>query len=386
MYTLMLENTPVVNFDFDELSSHIVNKHLLPFYLRGALEEPNAENIRDYYRVSSKNVSLIREYASSRVLSLSRDNAKQIYAACGISQDDSIDNRVEICLACKGVSVNDGYWIKEESSSDTWESMNVRDNHLAEIVDIALGGKQPTLTTSAECPELTTKGLFKKSWIREDGELYLLKSDQMSDFTNTKAELISSKILDCTNVPHVKYTESSYEGMLVAKSKNFVLPGQSFVEAHEVIKYCRDKNIDYISYMLDCFGSSFANIPIADYILQNTDRHDQNYGFIMDNKTGVLNSVAPLFDHNQALIADWLGKDVTDTLSQMIPDGQTIQERASIMESYADISFDMEKWEALKTSIPEQAKLFKNVEKRIDQFSCIKKIENEKEINDYEER
>lgn len=56
------------------------------------------------------------------------------------------------------------------------------------------------------------------------------------------------------------------------------------------------------------------------------------------------------------------------------------------MESYADISFDMEKWETLKASIPEQAELFKNVEKRIDQFSCIKKIENEKEVNDYEER
>lgn len=60
---------------------------------------------------------------------------------------------MEICLACKGVSVNDGYWIKEVSSSDTWESINVRDNHLVEIVDIALVGKQPTLITSAKCPE-----------------------------------------------------------------------------------------------------------------------------------------------------------------------------------------------------------------------------------------
>ena len=46
MYTLMLENIPVVNFDFDELSSHIVNKNLLPLYLRGSLKEPNVENIR----------------------------------------------------------------------------------------------------------------------------------------------------------------------------------------------------------------------------------------------------------------------------------------------------------------------------------------------------
>ena len=113
MYTLMLEDNPVIDFDFDEMITHIWNKDLLPFSLRGCIKEPDKENLKEYYKTSSFNISMIREYASSRVLSLSRDNAKQIYTTFGLSQDNSIENRVSICLKCKGVSVNDSYWFKK---------------------------------------------------------------------------------------------------------------------------------------------------------------------------------------------------------------------------------------------------------------------------------
>lgn len=99
MYTLMLENNPVLEFDFDDVTSHVVNADLLPFFLRGVVKEPSKRNAKDYYQISSANILVIKDYASSRVLSLSRDNAKQICTACGISQDNSIDNRVSICLS-----------------------------------------------------------------------------------------------------------------------------------------------------------------------------------------------------------------------------------------------------------------------------------------------
>ena len=59
------------------------------------------------------NIQAVKSYLSSRVLSLSRDNAKQIYAAFRIPQLDSIDNRVNICIGCRGVSIQDSYWIKK---------------------------------------------------------------------------------------------------------------------------------------------------------------------------------------------------------------------------------------------------------------------------------
>lgn len=109
----------------------------------------------------------------------------------------------------------------------------------------------------------------------------------------------------------------------------------------------------------------------VDYLIQNTDRHDQNYGFLMDNNTGKLVSVAPLFDHNQSLIADWMGKDVTNTLSQMFSDGSTIAEVAKRMEPYADVSVDKNKFDFLKGQYPEYLSLFEKIEQRMEHFRCI---------------
>lgn len=41
-------------------------------------------------------------------------------------------------------------------------------------------------------------------------------------------------------------------------------------------------------------------MQIADYLLNNSDRHGQNWGFLMDNQTGKLTGYFPLFDHDHA--------------------------------------------------------------------------------------
>lgn len=387
-YVLLLEDTPVLFVDFTKMETHLYKEQLLPYILRGQFKEPPTGDIAGYYQVSAHNISVFKDYLSSRVLSLSRDNAKQICAACRISQDTGTENRVKICLSCKGVSVNDAFWIKEENSTLQWKDVDVKRNHLSEIVDVALEGKQPTLTTNPICPELTTKGLFKKAWIRENNTLYLLKSDKMSDFANTKAEVFASQILDCTNVPHVQYTMEQLNGLTVAKCANFIREGQSFVEAHEIIEFCKNTNIDYVKWGLDTFGKDFANISAVDYLLQNTDRHDQNYGFIMDNKTGKLIEVAPLFDHNQSIIADWLGKDVTDTLSQMLPQAETLQSAMILTAKESDICIDNTKWNMLKKKYPEQERVFTNIERRYIKIKELQLLYGKKQygIDEYMEK
>ena len=44
----------------------------------------------------------------------------------------------------------------------------------------------------------------------------------------------------------------------------------------------------------------YYKMQIADYILNNNDRHEQNWGFLMDNQTGKIVSFCPLFDHDHA--------------------------------------------------------------------------------------
>ena len=41
-------------------------------------------------------------------------------------------------------------------------------------------------------------------------------------------------------------------------------------------------------------------MQIADYILNNNDRHEQNWGFFMDNASGKLTGYCPLFDHDHS--------------------------------------------------------------------------------------
>ena len=161
--------------------------------------------------------------------------------------------------------------------------------------------------------------------------------------------------------------------MIVAKSKNFVPDHMSFVEAHEVMSYCKDRQKDFKTEIMQKFEKDFSNMAVIDYIIQNTDRHDQNYGFFMNNETGELECMAPLFDHNQALIADVFEKDITDTMSQMLGTKETIKEIYNDFSSSSKIFFDCSKWQKLKESILEYKKVLEKVEKRIMSARCIEK-------------
>ena len=128
---LMLKDTRVLYFDLEDFVVESIRDDLLPFCLRLNIRKP-VQN-KDILH----NIQEVKSYLSSRVLSLSRDNAKKIYAAFQIPQIDSIDNRVNICIKCKGVSIQDSYWIKEDDEEISWSHINIRQNKLRDIVDLS---------------------------------------------------------------------------------------------------------------------------------------------------------------------------------------------------------------------------------------------------------
>jgi hypothetical protein len=80
-----------------------------------------------------------------------------------ISQSNDIKTRTQICMLCKGVSIIDSYWTANDNEKNIWEQVNIRTNRFKEIVDVALNGENPSITTNTICSELTTKGLFRKA-------------------------------------------------------------------------------------------------------------------------------------------------------------------------------------------------------------------------------
>ena len=134
----MLKNTQVLYFNLPDFTVEVLREDLLPYFLRSNIRRASETKALDMKDIMY-NVQTVKSYLSSRMLSLSRDNAKKIYAAFQIPQVDSIDNRVNICIKCRGVSIQDSYWIQEENESDTWESINIRQNKLKDIIDLSLG-------------------------------------------------------------------------------------------------------------------------------------------------------------------------------------------------------------------------------------------------------
>lgn len=359
---LMLVDKPVLYFDLDDFVVHILSPELVPFSMRYAFKNDNTPKALMY------NISLIKNYMSSRVLSLGRENAKQIYTMFCIPQLNDLETRVKICEKCKGVSVQDSYWIKEDNSPLTFKDVNIRLKHFKEIIEISLLGYNPTITTNQICPELTTHGLFRKSWVRQDNKLYLLKSDSHSQNINTKMEVLASKILKCfdNKISCIEYTgryRNTKDGRLyVDKCENFVEERYSFVEAWEVMNYCQCTGQSFESVL--GFSKEAASIGVLDFILSNTDRHSQNYGFLMDNITGKLICLAPLFDFNCALVADVFNRDASDTLSQMFNDGRTLRQIADYYLPYSRLTLDYDKFNKLKKNNKEFDYVFDRVLER----------------------
>lgn len=367
----MLGNSKVLYFNFPDFTVEVIREDLLPYSLRN--------NIQKTHTMKSilSNVQEVKSYLSSRMLSLSRDHAKKIYAAFQIPQVDTIDNRVDICIRCKGVSIQDSYWIQDDDDTDRWEDINIRKNKLKDIIDLSLGGYSPTVTTSPICPELTTKGLFRKGWIRMGDTLYLLKSDKTKDSVNTRMEILASEILECFEhkIDSVKY-EGDEKNMMdgmghVSICKNFVGEEHSFVEAWEVIDYCRRCHIPFKEHCLERWGAEFACIPVLDYIIVNTDRHTQNYGFMMNNEIGKIEHLAPLFDFNCALVADYFGHDARDTLSQMFNSKDTLRELAYEYKDYASLVFNEEKFMNVVGQNENYKYIFEKVYERIAELGIV---------------
>lgn len=147
----------------------------------------------------------------------------------------------------------------------------------------------------------------------------------------------------------------------------------SFIEAWEVMDYCKRENIDFREYSLEHFGSDFATIPVLDYIIVNTDRHTQNYGFMMNNDTGKIEKVAPLFDFNCALVADYFLCDARDTLSQMFNTTETLRELAFEYVKYTDLKFREEAFvkAAKSKTYRELGYIFERVYERIQELGIV---------------
>ena len=278
-FTLMHKDYPLLHVDESSgsVSVYYDNYKFLPFYLRAR---------------SSIDYTAFYNWASNRVLVLDRVNAKKILNACSLSQSD----RYSVAKVCRLLSIDDCFWIKEKDS-ERWSDFDLRKNSLSEALgQIALNGEYVTISGDVMTPEFTNQGAFPKCWSGEHDGLYLYKKS-MQDYESEK-EVLASVILDSLGFNHVHYEmlQPGIDG--ICKCKCMTSDAESRLNFGEFRTYCKLKGLAPIKWIMDRYAIDFENMLIADYLLANTDRHPGNWGFFVDNDSGIITGLHPLYDHN----------------------------------------------------------------------------------------
>ena len=247
------------------------------------------------------NLNSFYSWCASRVLSLDRKYAKEILNSIGVAQAVTDKERASISLSYHCVSLTDVYWVRKQGEAVTFENINLYDKSLNEaIVEISLKGHQMTVTNRELAHDLATRGCFPKAWIRQGNTFKLLK-DGGDDAV--KKELLASKICQCFDIPQVKYSAGNYDGQMVSQSDIITSKEYSMVSKMAFEIYASNHDLDMFAEFERIDLRTFYGMNILDYLTGNTDRHPENWGLLVDNRTNEYISLYPLMDFNKCFLA-----------------------------------------------------------------------------------
>lgn len=273
----------------------IHDEQFMPYDLY--LEEDDANDID----VLMNNVINFNHWCASRVLSLDRKYAKELLNSIGASQAVTDKDRANISLSYHCVSLTDVYWIRSQGENITFAELNLYDNTLNEaIVELSLKGRQMTVTNHELAPDLSTKGCFPKAWIRGEHGFKLLK-DGAED--TVRRELLASEICQCFDIKQVIYREYVYDGEIVSESDIVTSKDFSMVSKMAFDVYACNNGLDAIEVCKELDPETYYGMNILDYLTGNTDRHPENWGFLVDNNNNRYISLYPLMDFNQCFLS-----------------------------------------------------------------------------------
>ncbi|MCD7862241.1 MAG: hypothetical protein LUG61_01700 [Lachnospiraceae bacterium] len=320
---LMLKDEPVL--EVDNYNCRILDYDRLPVSLR--YHDVNYDDAMHYW-------------TRSRCISMSRTYAKNLAALYHGIRHDSYSMAKLYHFA----TLTDSYWMKDEVENLKWKDVSLFDNPFdKQISRTALTGEYTDISLPygrLHTPETTTQGMSAKCWVKENSGIYLYKIG--------RKEIAASEILTQLNIPHVDYTEADPNvlaeiardkkireietaGEIVARCPLITSEDISIVTWEDLQVGCDRNDITPIKYIEN--EPAYKQMQIADYILGNSDRHEQNWGFFMDNNTGRITGFCPLMDHDHAF-------DNTENIpSQTSEKKETLKEAAfrSIQSSNLNI-------------------------------------------------
>lgn len=287
-------------FDTDLIHFKILENLAEPVLEITRIDEKHRHLFPVGMEVSDKGLA---SWLKNRAIPKNRAYVNAFLAKCGLSANRPMD----VISVCKGLSLNDSYWVTEADFKGTFEDNNLYDNNFSRVLAlIAFTGYGSNARSSlASSPEFTTNGMLPKCWRRIDGKVYLYKG-ATSGASNTGnepySELYAYNIATALGMNAVPYKISKWKKHLCSACELFTSKDLSFVPVGRIIKTGGMKAVrEYYERLGQEYVNALNDMIIFDAVVYNTDRHYGNFGLLVDSRTNEIVAPAPLFDHGNSL-------------------------------------------------------------------------------------
>ena len=254
------------------------------------------------------------KWLERRVIPKNRTFVEKILESLGLHMNDTKG----IIDVCKGLSLNDSFWIVPEGFEGTFDQYNLYDNRFSEMLSlVAYTGIGNSVEAFSTSPELTTNGMLPKAWrfIESDG-IYLYKGGT-SGASNTGnepySEYYASQVAKAMGLPAVTYELENWKGILASKCKLFTSKDIAFVPIGRIVKTGGvQATLDYFERLSPTDFEQVKSMLVFDAVIYNEDRHFGNFGVLRDNHSGKILGAAPIFDNGLSLFNFAVKSDFKD--------------------------------------------------------------------------
>lgn len=211
------------------------------------------------------------------------------------------------------LSLIDTFWVKDEQSNLDWEAVSLFTHPFNEVIaktafEGGLHGQQLSTTS----PEYGTDGSFAKCWIRENETIKMLKrgsSGASNAGLEPYSEFYASQLVSKFTSNFVNYDLRTKDNRLCSVCDIFTSEDYGFIP-YAAVDQRNTSVMQVLRNMKDLgFVNEVRTMFVVDALIMNADRHKNNFGFIIDNKTLEIQAMAPLFDHNLALMPSAIDAD-----------------------------------------------------------------------------
>ena len=301
---------------------------------------------------------------------------------------------LDCSMVSYGMNLTDGYWFKQEHDRTKWNEINFYQNNFPyDVGNFAFGVEMdnPELIS----PDLTTNGVVQKAWRIHNGKRILIKSGRKPNYDEPFNEVAATEIMrKICRVPFVEYSLTKINGHFYSASDQFVPENLVLVPADDIYRTSERPKFMTIDmhvrercefFKIPGYKQFLDNLHYVNYVINNTDCHLGNYGFLYDINTLQFVGPAPIYDPGTSMWNQFVNTMPEEPKKLSIEKMNEIRrklhspEKLILVKDIGEIKDAIENVYSKSSYSPEKiAAIAGLVQQRVDTFSQCIEIEKDR--------